>query len=98
MRTLVLGLCFFCASTITFSVPQQRHETASPAKRLPLLVSTSQNTQHVSCWKKSQRSTHSYLVRSPILVSSDLLHRAYVEVEATAFEPTDVATYVGSLC
>jgi hypothetical protein len=32
------------------------------------------------------------------LVSSDGLHRAYVEVEATAFKPKDEATYSGPLC
>jgi len=61
-------------------------------------VSTSKYTQDVSCWDKTQQFTGLHLVRSPILVSSDGLHRAYVEVEATAFEHKDVATYGGPLC
>jgi hypothetical protein len=32
------------------------------------------------------------------LVSPDGSHRAYVEVEATAFQPKDLANYTGNLC
>jgi hypothetical protein len=68
------------------------------AKRLPPSEIAGRDTKYVSCWNKHQSLTGSRLVRSPILASRDGLHRAYVEVEATAFEPKDAANYSGPLC
>jgi len=68
------------------------------ATRLKPSESTSKDTKYVSCWNKKQSLTGSHLVRSPILTSSDGLHRAFVEVEAIAFQPKDESTYSGPLC
>ncbi len=73
-------------------------QNGSAATRLKSSFSTSKQTQYVSCWDKKNKLTGSRLVRTPVLVSSDGSHRAYVEVEATAFQPRDLATYTGSLC
>src|ERR1044071_1829866 len=61
-------------------------QQAAGVTRLSPLHSTSKNTKFVSCFGKG-KPTGSYTVRSPILTSPDGLHRAYVEVEATAFRP-----------
>jgi hypothetical protein len=66
-------------------------EAAASAVRLKPSRSTSKDTQFVSCFSKGQ-PTGSRIVRSPILTAPDGLHRAYVEVEATAFRPKDEAS------
>jgi hypothetical protein len=63
-------------------------EAAVAAVRLKPSRSTSKDTKFVSCFSKGQ-PTGSRTVRSPILIAPDGLHRAYVEVEATAFRPKD---------
>ena len=73
-------------------------QNASSATRLKPSLSISKHTQYVSCWDKRNKLTGSRLVRSPILVSSDGSNRAYIEIEATAFQPKDLATYTGPLC
>jgi len=73
-----------------------RNRTA--AIRLKPVFSSSKQTQYVSCWNKKNKLTGSRLVRTPVLISPDGSHRAYVEVEATAFQPKDLATYTGHLC
>src|ERR1700739_1430711 len=78
--------------------PSANHQNQSDAIRLKPAVSSSKQTQNVSCWNKKNRLTGSRLVRTPVLISPDGSHRAYVEVEATAFQPKDVATYIGNLC
>jgi hypothetical protein len=55
------------------------------------------NTKFVSCFNKGQ-TTGSHIVRTPVLKSPDGLHRAYIEVEAIAFQPKDESTYDGPLC
>lgn len=73
-------------------------QNGSAATQLKPSFSTSKQTQYVSCWDKKNKLTGSHLVRTPVLVSSDGSHRAYVEVESTAFQPKDLATYSGPLC
>jgi len=73
-------------------------QNGSAATRLKPSFSTSKRTQYVSCWVKKNKLTSSRLVRTPVLVSPDGSHRAYVEVEATAFQPKDLPTYTGPLC
>ena len=74
--------------------PQQDNgQDPSSAERLLPAKSTSKETEYLSCWRRNEKNIKSRLVRSPVLVSSDGLHRAYVEVEATAFKPKDEATY-----
>jgi hypothetical protein len=73
-------------------------KTPSSAERLPPTKSISKETEYLSCWRRNEKNIKSRLVRSPVLVSSEGLHRAYVEVEATAFKPKDEATYSGPLC
>src|SRR5882672_745924 len=68
------------------------------AIRLKPVFSSSKQTRYVSCWNKKNKLTGSRLVRTPVLISPDASHRAYVEVEATAFQPKDLATYTGNLC
>ncbi len=75
-----------------------RTQDVAGATRLKPSITTSKNTKYVSCWNKEQVTTNSRLVKSPVLASPDGSHRIYVEVEATAFQPKDAATYVGPLC
>ena len=79
-------------------VQSEDTQNASTATRLKSSLSNSKQTQNVSCWDKKNKLTGSHLVRTPIFASSDGSQRAYVEVEATAFQPRDLATYTGPLC
>jgi len=104
LKTLLYAL-LFAPSLLIVGVPRANDEVqsgdaqnASTATRLEPLLSTSKQTQYVSCWDKKNKLTGSHLVRTPIFVSSDGSHRAYLEVEATAFQPKDLATYTGPLC
>jgi hypothetical protein len=78
---LIIFICFEGPSTEVRGAQQ-----AVGATRLSPSHSTSKNTKFVSCFGKG-KPTGSYIVRSPILTSPDGIHRAYVEVEATAFRP-----------
>lgn len=80
------------------STPQGNTEPSLSAEPLPPLESTSNETEYLSCWKKGEERINSRLVRSPGLISPDGLHRARVEVKATALKPKNEATYVGPLC
>jgi hypothetical protein len=104
LKTLLYAL-LFAPSLLLVGVPRANDEVqsagtqdASAAIPLKPLLSISKQTQYVSCWDKKNNPTGSHLVRTPIFVSSDGSHRAYLEVEATAFQPRDSATYAGSLC
>ena len=104
MKTLLYAL-LFAPSLLLVGVPRANYEIqsegtrdASAATRLKASLSISKQTQYVSCWDKKNNFTGSYLFRTPIFVSSDGSHRAYLEVEATAFQPRDSATYTGPLC
>jgi hypothetical protein len=104
LKTLLYAL-LFCPSLLVVGVPRANDEVqsqgtqdASAATRLKPVLSISKQTQYVSCWDKKNNLTGSHLVRTPIFVSSDGLHRAYLEVEATAFQPRESATYTGPLC
>jgi hypothetical protein len=99
-KALLLASALLLVGVQVWSQGEQSTGTqnASAASRLKPSVSTSKQTQYVSCWDKTQKFTGSHLVRTPIFVSSDGSHRAYVEVEATAFQPRDPATYSGPLC
>jgi hypothetical protein len=79
-------------------VQSEGTQKGATVTRLKPSFSTSKQTQYVSCWDKKNEFKGSRLVRTPVLVSSDGSHRAYVEVEATAFQPRDLATYIGPLC
>jgi len=103
MKTYHWGwICFsfllVVAPTGSSQVRRMGTQHVTPAKPLAALQSTSKDTKYVSCWDKKQSLTGSHLVRSPILTSSDGRHRAYVEVEATAYEPQDKHAYSGPLC
>jgi hypothetical protein len=67
---------------------REAQEAAAAAVRLRPSLRTSKDTKFVSCFSKGL-PTGSRIVRSPILTAPDGLHRAYVEVEATAFRPKD---------
>jgi hypothetical protein len=96
LYTSLLLLAVFPASG---QAPQRDNgQDPSSAERLPPTESTSKETEYLSCWRRNEKNIKSRLVRSPVLVSPDGLHRAYVEVEATAFKPKDEATYSGPLC
>src|SRR5262250_1814556 len=84
-----------------FANPEGQNDATqnrTDAIRLKAVVLSSKQTQYVSCWSKNNRTVSSKLVRTPVLISPDGSHRAYVEVEATAFQPKDTATYIGNLC
>jgi len=86
---------------VTFAVSKDEvrgNQNLEAATRLEPSRSTSKDTKYVSCWNKKQALIGSRLVKSPILSSPDDLHRAYVEVEAIAFQPQNAATYSGPLC
>jgi hypothetical protein len=68
------------------------------ATRLKASASISKNTKYVSYWDKRNNFTGSHLVKSPVLLSSNGSRRAYVAVEAIAFQPKDLSKYVGPLC
>lgn len=93
-------LSFFLLNTCAGpKVEVQEAQDATAATRLKVSESVvSKDTSFVSCWNKNQELAGSRAVRSPILTSPDGLHRAYVDVEAVAFQPKDPATYTGNLC
>jgi hypothetical protein len=94
LKTLICVLIFA-------SFTQAQNDSAPltlAATRLKASVSISKKTSWVSCWDKTNKLTGSRLVRSPLLVSPTKSQRAYVEVEATAFQPKDLAQYIGPLC
>jgi hypothetical protein len=79
------------------------HQSHSPqdrttATRLKPVINSSKQTQYVSCWNKQNKLTGSRLVRTQVFISPDGSYRAYIEVEATAFQPQNLATYTGNLC
>jgi hypothetical protein len=83
-----LSLLLFVALPEAKGDVREVQEAAAAAVRLKPSHSTSKDTKFVSCFSKGQ-PTGSRIVRSPILITPDGLHRAYVEVEATAFRPKD---------
>jgi hypothetical protein len=104
MKTLLYVL-LLTPSLFLFDLPRANDlvqsdgaQNDSATTRLKQSFRTSKQTQYVSCWDKKNKLTGSHLVRTPVLVSSDGSHRAYVEVESTAFQPKDLATYTGPLC
>jgi hypothetical protein len=104
LKTLSFVLLFASSLLIVVALAangQQQSEgpqNGSGATRLKPKLTISKKTQYVSCWNKRNQLIGSRLVRTPILASPNGSHRAYVEVEATAFQPKDLATYVGPLC
>jgi len=68
------------------------------ARRLPVSEPTLRDTSYVSCWNEKLSQWRSLFARSALLTSPNGGYRAYVEVEATAFEPVDLNTYTGPLC
>jgi hypothetical protein len=88
-----------CAIASSSQVAQQVNaQDPALADRLPPTVSTSKDTEYLSCWKQGEKEIKSRLVRSPALVSPDGLYRAHAEVQAAAFKPRDESTYAGRLC
>jgi len=95
---LTRSLLFFDLPRANDVAQSDGAQNGSAATQLKPSFRTSKQTQYVSCWDKKNKLTGSHLVRTPVLVSSDGSHRAYVEVESTAFQPKDLATYTGPLC
>jgi hypothetical protein len=95
LAAAVLLCCFPARSQSTQS---EAVENSQPAPRLKPSLTISKDTLDVSCWSRSGKFTGSHLFRSPIFSSQDGSERAYVEVEAIAFQPKDEATYTGDLC
>jgi hypothetical protein len=95
---LVPVLLFVSGSYANHQDQSDATQNRTAAIRLKPVVSNSKQTQYVSCWGKKKKLIGSRLVRTPVLISPDGSHRAYVEVEATAFQPKDLATYNGDLC
>lgn len=94
--------CSFLLLCVIYAAPAQDKGSATPgpdsaAIRLEPTRSTSRNTKFVSCFNKGE-STGSHLVRTPVLTSTDGLHRAYIEVEAIAFQAKDESKYDGPIC
>lgn len=88
---LVPALLFFSGPYADDQDQSDATQDRIAAIRLKPVVSNSKQTQYVSCWNKKNKLIGSRLVRTPVLTSMDGLHRAYVEVAATA-------TYTGDLC
>lgn len=84
--------------TLAQDVPQKGLRDVPNAIRLAPKATTSKETIDVSCWNRHNALTDSRLVRSPVLISPGGLYRAYVEVQAIAFRPKNIGTYVGPLC
>jgi hypothetical protein len=98
IRLLVPALLFVSGPFANHQDQSDATQNQTAATRLKQVVSNSKRTQYVSCWNKKNKLIGSRLVRTPVLMSPDGSHRAYVEVEATAFQPKDLATYTGDLC
>src|SRR6185295_20080345 len=94
---LSIGLvCIFAAAA--HSQTTRTSGALNTARRLPLVGPTLRDTSYVNCWDPKLSKWRSKFGRSAVLTSNNRQYRAYVEVEATAFEALDAQTYRGPSC